>query len=342
MRREILNAVVKKCRAISMREEEMRKFWLQGLALAALAAVFAVPAQAKDVLKVGKADRAATPIIPVDIGVQTGIFAKHGLDLQIANFGGGGKLHQAVAAGSVDIGIGAGPELALIAKGSPEIAICDCFPSVRFIGIAVPEGSPIKTVDDLKGKRMGVSSIGSLTYWLALQLNKAHGWGDDGVKFVAIGNGAASIVAGFRTNQVDADISATSVLFNMEHDHVAHLLIPVSDYVGNLAGGAIFATKHIIDTNPGAVRRFMAGWFETVDWMRKHKSEAVKIMSSVTGFVPAVESKEYDLTISGFSKDGKFDAESLRNLSQSFTDLKLVETPPDMSKLYTEAFLPKH
>ncbi len=320
----------------------MKKLLLCGLAMAALAGAFAFPAQAKDVVNVGKADRAATPIIPVDVGVKTGIFAKHGLDVQISNFGGGGKLHQAMAAGSIDIGVGAGPEMALIAKGSPELAICDCFPSVRFIGIAVPDGSPIHTVAELKGKRMGVSSIGSLTYWLALQLEKTHGWGADGVKIVAIGNGAASIVSAFRTNQVDADISATSVLFNMQAEHVAHLLIPVSDYVGNLAGGAVFATKHVIDTNPATLRRFLAGWFDTVDFMRKHKTEAVKIMSEVTGFAPAVESKEYDLTISGFSKDGRFDAESLKNLEQSFTDLKLVETPPDMTKLYTEAFLPKH
>ena len=64
-------------------------------------------------------------------------------------------------------------------------------------------------------------------------------------------------------------------------------------------------------------------------------------MSDVTGFPPAVESKEYDLTIGGFSTTGRFDAESLENLKQSFTDLKLVDAPPDMSKLYTEAFLPK-
>jgi hypothetical protein len=42
-----------------------------------------------------------------------------------------------------------------------------------------------------------------------------------------------------------------------------------------------------------------------------------------------------------FSTDCRFDAQSLANLERSFVDLKLVETPPDMAKLYTEAFLPK-
>jgi NitT/TauT family transport system substrate-binding protein len=111
--------------------------------------------------------------------------------------------------------------------------------------------------------------------------------------------------------------------------------------MGNLAGGTIYATKALIASRPETIRRFLAAWFDTVDFMRTHRAEAVKIMSEVTGFAPEVEGKEYDLTVGGFSRDGKFDAESLNNLKQSFTDLKLVDNPPDMSKLYTEAFLPK-
>jgi hypothetical protein len=42
-----------------------------------------------------------------------------------------------------------------------------------------------------------------------------------------------------------------------------------------------------------------------------------------------------------FSKDCKFDPESLANLKRAFVEQKLVDSPPDMSKLYTEAFLPK-
>jgi hypothetical protein len=75
--------------------------------------------------------------------------------------------------------------------------------------------------------------------------------------------------------------------------------------------------------------------------MRQNKGETVKIGMGMTGFSEAVQAKEYDLTIGMYSRDGKFDADTLKNLQISFTDLKLVDSPPDMSKLYTEAFLPK-
>jgi hypothetical protein len=54
-----------------------------------------------------------------------------------------------------------------------------------------------------------------------------------------------------------------------------------------------------------------------------------------------VMSREYDLTIGMFTKDCRFDAESLATLKRSFVALKLLDSEPDMSKLYTEEFLPK-
>ncbi len=320
----------------------MKKNILHGLAVAALAAVFGLPAQAATVLHVGKAAKDAAPTLAVNVGVKTGIFAKHGLDVIVSDFSGGGKMHQAMAAGSIDIGAGAGPEMALIAKGSPELAICNAFPPVSFIGIMVPEDSPIHSVAQLKGKRIGVSSMGGLTYWLGLELARTQGWGPNGIKIVAIGNGAASIVAAFRTHAVDADIGPTAVAFNMEAKKIGRLLIPVSKYEGNLAAGTLYATKHLIRTNPGAIRRFLAAWFETVKFMRTHKAETVKIESEVTGFPESVQAKEYDLNIGGFSSTGKFDAQSLDNLKRSFIALKLLKKVPNMSKLYTERFLPKH
>lgn len=319
----------------------MREALGRGIVLAALVAGLGSPGHAAETLHVGKAAQEASPLLPVDVGVKTGIFAKHGLDVQIANFSGGGKLHQAMEAGSIDIGAGAGPELALLAKGAAEIAVANHFPPVTFIGIAVPADSPVRKVDDLKGKKIGVSSSGSLTYWLALNLAKKKGWGPDGVEIVPIGNGAASIVAAFRTHAVDADVAATSIVFNMEADNVGRLLIPASQYEGNLAAGVIYARNQLVASNPDAIRRFLAGLFDTLDFMRTHKDETVAIESAVTGFPPAVQAKEYDLTIGSFSKTGKFDAESLANLEQSFTDLKLVDGPVDMTKLYTEQFLPK-
>jgi NitT/TauT family transport system substrate-binding protein len=292
-------------------------------------------------LVVGKAAPNADAIIPVNVGDKLGIFKKHGLDLKIVDFTGGSKMSQAMAAGSIDIGDGAGTEMALVAKGVPMIAICESAGPIPFIGIGVPWDSPIHSIAELKGKKIGVSSAGSLTDWLAKQLARKEGWAPSDITIVTMGNAATSIIAAFREHLVDAYIGVSSLFLSMEEKKTGRLLVPVSQYAGKLAAGTLYASKHIIDTNPDAVRAFVAAWIETIDFMRTHKAETVKIESEITGFPESVMSKDYDLTIGMFTKDCRFDAESLATLRQSFVDLKLLSTPPDMTKLYTEAFLPK-
>ena len=49
----------------------------------------------------------------------------------------------------------------------------------------------------------------------------------------------------------------------------------------------------------------------------------------------------YDELMPMFANDGRFDPKALDVLAKSFVELKTLPTEPDMSKLYTEAFLPK-
>jgi NitT/TauT family transport system substrate-binding protein len=305
------------------------------------AAMGGTSAPAATTLTVGKAAPNADPIIPVNVGDKLGIFKRHGLDLEISDFTGGSKMAQAMTAGAIDIGDGAGTEMALVAKGVPMVAICETAGPLPFLGIGVPEGSPVHSLAGLKGKKIGISSAGSLTDWLAKELTSKEGWGPDGVTRVTIGNGASSVVAAFRDHLVDADIGVSSLFFAMEEKKTGRLLAPVSTYEGNAASGALYASRHLIATDPKAVRAFVAAWIETVDYMRTHKAETVKLESAVTGLPENVMSKEYDLTIGMFTKACAFDAQSLATLRRSFVQLKLLPKPPDMSKLYTTAFLPK-
>ncbi|MGB6536095.1 MAG: ABC transporter substrate-binding protein [Xanthobacteraceae bacterium] len=297
-------------------------------------------ANAATTLTVGKAAPNADPIIPVNVGDQLGIFKKHGLDLKIVDFTGGSKMATAMAAGGIDIGDGAGTEMALVAKGVPMTAICESAGPIPFIGLGVPYDSPIRTIEQLKGTKIGYSSAGSLTDWLVKELVSKEGWGPQGATGVAIGNGASNIISAFRAHLIDADVGVTSLFLAMDEKKTGRLLFPVTKYEGNVAAGTLYASNGLIKSNPGAVRAFVAGWIETINYMRSHKAETVKIESGITGFPESVMAKDYDLTIGMFTKACRFDAQSLATLKRSFVELKVLPTAPDMSKLYTDAFLP--
>jgi ABC-type nitrate/sulfonate/bicarbonate transport system substrate-binding protein len=318
-----------------------RKFFARAVFAFFVAVAVAVSpsASADTTLVVGKAAPDAEAIIPVNVGDQLGFFKKHGIDVKIVDFAGGSKMIQAMTGGSIDIGDGAGTQMAFIAKGVPMMAVCENTTTLPYTSIGVPWNSPIKSKDDLKGKKIGVSSAGSMTDWLALELQRQEGWGPDGVTRVMIGSGS-SAAAGFRDNLIDAYIGGTTTFLAMEEKQVGRLLLPVSDYVGRMASGTLFASNHLIETNPDAIRAFLAGWLETTRFIRTHKADAVKIESGITGFSENVMLKEYDIVNGMYSDDCRFDPESLATLQRSFVDLKLLDTPPDMSKLYTEAYIP--
>src|SRR5579864_7660568 len=131
----------------------MSKIRLRGVILATLVAsgsvVVGSAAVADVALSVGKADANASPILPANVADKLGLFKKHGLDVKISDFTGGSKVSQAMVAGSIDIGVGAGTEMAFVAKGAPIIAVCNDAPPIPFIGIAVPWASPVHSVDQL-------------------------------------------------------------------------------------------------------------------------------------------------------------------------------------------------
>src|ERR1700690_1281113 len=152
-------------------------------------------ARASEQIHVGKAQGTAWTFLPVNIGIEQGFFAKQGLDIDIANLGGDAKVQQALAAGSIDFGLGSGPGMAFAVKGSPAIGVAAFAGPPRNISAMVLADSPIKKIADLNGKLIAVSTVGSLSDWLAKQMAIQEGWGQNGIHTVPLGAVETSIAA---------------------------------------------------------------------------------------------------------------------------------------------------
>ena len=113
------------------------------------------------------------------------------------------------------------------------------------------------------------------------------------------------------------------------------------DLLKDLHVHVIFATDKAIATRPAALRNFLAGWFETIAFMRKEKAKTVEIAREVMGTDGPTAARIYDAMMPMFNDDGRFKPKALAVLSRSYVDMKTLPEEPDMRKLYTEAFLPK-
>src|SRR6185295_2437666 len=123
------------------------------VASAILSAIAVVSAPA-ETLRVGKAGRDAFSFVPADVGARAGIFRQHGVDIEISSFGGDARLQQAMAADGIDVGLGSGPGLAFIVKGSPVKGIAAMAGPPLLFALMVRADDSVKTADDLKGRKV--------------------------------------------------------------------------------------------------------------------------------------------------------------------------------------------
>ena len=303
------------------------------------ALVFATSAATAETLRVGKAGREAFSFVPADIGVRTGIFKRHGLDIEIANFGGDAKLQQAMAADGIDIALGSGPGLAFIVKGSPVKGIAAMAGPPLLFALVVRNDDSIKTVADLKGRKVGVSTVGSVTSWIISEVSRQQGWGFDGIVQVPIGENATRVAA-VKAKAVDGGIVDLASALNFVRRGEGRILLRFGDLVKDFHIHVIFATDKAIAERPQALRAFLAGWFEAIALMRKDKGKSVEIAADVMGTDRATAAGIYDELMPMFSDTGRFNPKALAVLRRSFVEMKTLPEEPDMSKLYTEAFLP--
>jgi NitT/TauT family transport system substrate-binding protein len=310
-------------------------------AITALALVaLCCDAQAETV-RVGKAGAQAFSFVPADIGQRVGIFKKHGVDLTISAFGGDAKVQQAMAADSIDIGLGSGPGMAFVAKGAPVKGVAAMADQPLIFALVVRSDGSVKTVKDLRGRNVGVSGVGSVTNWIITEISRQNGWGIEGIPRVGLGNDA-NRVAALKTKSIDAAIVNVTVATKYVKSGEGKVLMTFGDLVKDFHIHVIFATNKAIASKPQAVRGFLAGWFETIKFMRANKAKTVEIAKQVMRLDAADTSTIYDAVMPMFNEDGHFKPKALAALASSYVALKMLPKKPDMSTLYTEAFLPKN
>jgi NitT/TauT family transport system substrate-binding protein len=297
------------------------------------------PAAALDKVRAVKAASVAWTFTLLDVGVDQGIFQKYGIDVDISSAGGDAKVQQALASDSADFGLGSGPSMAFVAKGAPQIAVAAFASAPRNISMLVGADSPIKTVADLKGKTVGITTAGSLTEWLAKQMAIQEGWGENGIKTAALGTFEASFAA-LEAHQIDGIVAATESGYRMEEKNAGRIIVGFDKYAPNFITHVIYARDELVKDKPDLVKRFLQGVFATIHFMKTNKDTTVAIGAKILDMSPAAMGKAYDYEISMFLDDGTFDPKALAVLKKSWLAMGTLSSEPKNDQLFTTEFVP--
>ncbi len=272
-------------------------FWLVGFSLAGFTP--SAHSQSRRVL-LGYASLSSNQT-PVWVAQEEGFFKRFGLDVELILIEGGTRGAQALISGDMPvIGMAGQPVISARARGSDLVLVAGAINKMNYILASTPG---IKKPEDLRGRRVGITQIGSSSYH-AVVLALKH-WGMDArrdkITMLQVGNQAAR-VASLSTGGSDAVIvnpGLGSALkergFNILADFT-ELPIPYpqqvmaarertlkndSDLVERILRGFVAGNSFSLDPrNKGKVKAVLARYLKlaSIDKAEEHYQSALKVL----------------------------------------------------------------
>ena len=216
--------------------------------------------------------------------------------------------------------------------------IRDGVPGWRTNEFMVLKDGPIKTVADLKGRTVAVTSAGSLTDWLVRELARQQGWGPDGIKSLPMG-ALRTKMAALKGGEIDSVLLTSGSVYEFEEQGQARVIASFGDLVHDFHTHVLYAPDRLVASNEALVRRFLEGWLRSVAWMRAHKSEGVKIAARTLEIGATAASKAFDQDMKMMSEDGAFSRRAIEVIRRSLVELGILDKIPDANLLYTDRFV---
>jgi len=243
----------------------MRMKLIAGVLFAALAST---SAYAADSLKLAIGQRGLWDSSFAEIGTQFGIFAKHGLELQVFYTSGGGETQQAVISGSADIGIGIGTSGAMRAfvRGAPIRVLAAAYAGTGDQYWYVKPDSPLKSLADATDKHtMSYSTNGATSHAIALAFGKQLGVK---AKPIATGGPPATYTM---TMSGQVDIGWGVMPFGLkEYQEGKFRIIARGSDVPSMRNQTMrvqVVNLNALKERKDVMLRFMRAYRETLDWM---------------------------------------------------------------------------
>lgn len=271
------------------------------LALGGAAVIpFIRPARAADTIRLGLPTKAYWPTILATAAVRQGFFAKEGIGAEPTVYRGGAECFEALAAGAADLILDP-PSLVAAGqrKGVPAMAVAGGSSLYSGWHLLVRQDSPITTVAELAGKKVGITSAGSASDQLALWTQGEHK-----LQFTRVPLGGGGLVPNLRSRNVDAAVVYSPLSFQLEQSGQARVLIDYADAIPAHVTTAWITTQPLIDRNPALIQKGLNALYGAVRWMGANRDASVALIAEIDEVPTQAAAAEWENTILKLSTDG--------------------------------------
>ncbi|AYO38184.1 sulfonate ABC transporter substrate-binding protein [Serratia sp. P2ACOL2] len=253
--------------------------------------------------------------------------APQGIKLRWIEFPAGPQMLEGLNVGSIDLAAtgDAPPAFAQAAKADL-IYLGHSPASPKTEAIVVPQDSPIKTVADLKGKRVALNKGSDVNYLLVSALEQA-GLSYKDVTPVYLPPSDAR--AAFQRGSVDAWVIWDPYYAEVQSHANARLLKDAEGLVPHYT--FYLASRHFAETYPDSAKLVLDQLGELSTWANAHQDEAAKILSQSTGLDQAIWAKALARMPFGSQRMTPEVFAQQQQLADKFTAIGLLPVKVDVS-----------
>ncbi|KHA76832.1 ABC transporter substrate-binding protein [Janthinobacterium lividum] len=282
----------------------------------------AAQAQAKGEVRIGY-QKYGTLTLLKGRGTLEKRLAEQGVGVKWTEFPAGPVLLEGLNVGSIDFGtVGEAPPIFAQAAGANLVYVGNEPASPASEAIVVPKGSGLRTLADLKGKKIALNKGSNVHYLLLKALEKAGvAYADIQPVFLP----PADARAAFERGSVDAWAIWDPFLAAAEKQLGARVLADGKGLVANYQ--FYLASRTYAEKNPEILRIVLDEVAKVDDWGRNNPDEVATILSAQTGLgkdVVALAASRYAYGVKPVSVDV---IASQQRVADAFSSLKLIPKP---------------
>lgn len=290
--------------------------------------------------------------VPAPMAAKLGHFKAEGLDVQAQDFqSGGSKALQALIGGSVDVVVGSYDHtISMQAQGKRIMGtvLLNTLPGVVFT-VRKDLADKVRDGRDLKGLKVGVTTLGSSTDMFARYWAARSGLAPRDIQVLAVGSGAPGMVA-LETKNVDVLGCYDPIATLIQQRDLGRILVDSRTEEGAKAifGGSypfacLYSTPGYIEKNPETMQKLVNAFMRTLDWL--HATPPDQIVDALPAS-SRIEDRALNIEVVAkskamFSTTGLFDpaaAAVTHSVLNSF-DPKIKAASIDMAATYTNRFV---
>jgi NitT/TauT family transport system substrate-binding protein len=233
---------------------------------------FLSPAQEK--IRIGLSSVSATNG-SVWVAEEKGLFKKYGVDVEVIVIGGGGaRVVSSLVAGDLHFSVGGGEgSIRSQLRGADTVIVA----STLNKGLQrVLARADIKTYQELKGKRIGITNFGSAGHLVLLLMLKKWNMRPDQVQILQVGS-SPSMLASLDKGGIDAAVLTLPTFFLAEEKGYRVVGDPANMEIVYLQN-TLESTRSFVRKNRDQALNFMKGYIEGIAYFKKNKRESIDVM----------------------------------------------------------------